>query len=227
MARSPMRHLLIARPSRAGSPRARDQAWTGRRRPPKCGRSDPDMVGMTAYRWLAMSGAARCHYRRTKADDAPLESTGGARVGASRCSVSSLRRLRANGSSSPELRLPKHRPSPHCGRKTGREPALNATALDRTPLRPLTDIPSSRLDGECPRRRRRRSEVRRAAVTSEDRRSCECVGHGRARCCERSFPVCPRIRRDAVHEGAASSARESTTMSAHSAVDLPIEIGYP
>jgi hypothetical protein len=61
MARSPTRRMLIARPSRAGSPRARDQAWTGRRRRPKCGRSDPDMVGMSAYRWLAMSGAARCH----------------------------------------------------------------------------------------------------------------------------------------------------------------------
>jgi hypothetical protein len=39
--------------------------------------------------------------------------------------------------------------------------------------------------------------------------------------------VCPKTRQHTVDEGAASSARESTPVSAHSAVDLPIEIGYP
>jgi hypothetical protein len=37
-------------PSSAGSPRAREQGWTQRRRRPKCGRRDPDMVAMTTYR---------------------------------------------------------------------------------------------------------------------------------------------------------------------------------
>lgn len=175
-----------------------------------------------------MSGAVRCHYRRTKTEACPsspqavlVSGPRGVENPASDACRTQLILTGAAASGAPSLTGLQSQTRPI--------PALNATAPDRTPLRPLPGIPSSRLDDAWPRRTLRRSEVRRAGLLPPriGARVNALDTDGSLAPSSDRFGCVPRFDDMGGHEGAASSARESTTMSAHSAVDLPIEIGYP